>query len=78
MRYQLDMTLRRAEGALIRVLGTTERRGFRAVSLEGDAPDGGDRWTLRMTVESERPDSALRGQLAKLYDCLSVEMSPCT
>ena len=28
MRYQLDLTLRRAEGALVRVLGTTERRGF--------------------------------------------------
>ncbi len=27
MRYQLDLTLRQAEGALARVLGTAERRG---------------------------------------------------
>ena len=77
MRYQFEMTLRRAEGALVRVLGTTERRGFRPLSFEGDTPDGGDRWNLRMTVESDRAPAALQGQLAKLHDCLSVEVSPC-
>jgi acetolactate synthase II small subunit len=71
------MTLRRAEGALVRVLGTTERRGFRPVAFEGDAREDGDRWSLRMTVEGDRAASALQGQLAKLYDCLSVEVSPC-
>ena len=30
-----------------------------------------------MTVESDRAPAALQGQLAKLYDCLSVEVSPC-
>lgn len=77
MRYQCEMTLRRAEGALVRVLGTTERRGFRPLSFEGDTPGDGDRWSLRMTVESDRAPAALQGQLAKLYDCLSVEVSPC-
>ena len=77
MRYQFEMTLRRAEGALVRVLGTTERRGFRPLSFEGDTPGDGDRWNLRMTVESDRAPAALQGQLAKLYDCLSVEVSPC-
>lgn len=77
MRYQCEMTLRRAEGALVRVLGTTERRGFRPVAFEGDAREDGDRWRLRMTVEGDRAASALQGQLAKLYDCLSVEVSPC-
>ncbi|NYZ63444.1 ACT domain-containing protein [Luteimonas deserti] len=77
MRYQFEMTLRRAEGALVRVLGTTERRGFRPLAFEGAAPDGGDRWQLRMTVESDRAPVALQGQLAKLYDCLSVEVQPC-
>ncbi|MEF3082288.1 ACT domain-containing protein [Luteimonas sp. SMYT11W] len=77
MRYQFEMTLRRAEGALVRVLGTTERRGFRPVSFEGDAHADGDRWNLRMTVEGDRAAIALQGQLAKLYDCLSVEVSPC-
>ena len=77
MRYQFEMTLRRAEGALVRVLGTTERRGFRPLSFEGDTPDGGDRWNRRMTVQSDRAPAALQGPLAKLYDCLSVEVSPC-
>ncbi|WP_407354009.1 ACT domain-containing protein [Luteimonas sp. R10] len=77
MRYQLDLTLRRAEGALTRVLGAAERRGFQPLSVDGEAQPDGDRWYLRMTVEGERSDESLRAQLAKLYDCLSVEVSPC-
>lgn len=82
MRYQLDLTLRRAEGAIARVLGTTERRGFQPVSVDGgiqsksSRPDG-DRWHLRMTVEGEREPESLQQQLAKLYDCLDVQVSPC-
>ncbi len=77
MRYQLDFTLRQAEGALSRVLGATERRGFRPLSLDGEAQPDGDQWRLRMTVEGERSDESLQQQLAKLYDCLSVQVQPC-
>ena len=82
MRYQLDLILRRAEGALARVLGTTERRGFQPVSVDGGihstrGRDDGDRWHLRMTVEGERAPESLQHQLAKLYDCLAVEVQPC-
>ena len=77
MRYQLDLTLRQAEGALARVLGTAERRGFQPVSVDGETQPDGDRWHLRMTVEGEREPDNLRNQLAKLYDCLAVEVSPC-
>ena len=82
MRYQLDLTLRRAEGALVRVLGTTERRGFHPVSVDGSIhPESGradgDHWQLRMTVEGQREPEGLQLQLAKLYDCLSVEVQPC-
>ena len=77
MHYQCEMTLRRAEGALVRVLGTTERRGFRPVSFEGDTHGHSDHWKLRMTIEGDRPAGSLQGQLAKLYDCLSVEVSQC-
>ena len=77
MRYQLDLTLRQAEGALARVLGTAERRGFQPVSVDGETQPDGDRWHLRMTVEGEREPDNLRSQLAKLYDCLAVEVSPC-
>ena len=77
MRYRLDLTLRRAEGALVRVLGAAERRGFRPLSVDGEARDDGDRWHLRMTVEGDRSDEVLRQQLGKLHDCLAVEVSPC-
>lgn len=74
MRYQLDLILRRAEGAIVRVLGTTERRGFLPVSVDGEAQADGDRWHLRMTVEGEREPETLTRQLEKLYDCLAVEV----
>lgn len=77
MRYQLDLTLRQAEGALARVLGTAERRGFRPLSVDGETQTDGDRWHLRMTVEGERSDESLQHQLAKLYDCLAVQVMPC-
>ena len=77
MRYQLDLTLRRAEGALSRVLGTAERRGFTPLSVDGEAQPDGDRWHLRMTVEGDRSDESLQQQLSKLYDCLAVQVQPC-
>ncbi|MGY0505032.1 ACT domain-containing protein [Luteimonas sp. e5] len=76
-RYRLDLTLRQAEGALARVLGTTERRGYRPLAVDGEADAGDECWRLRMTVEGERGADGLRTQLAKLYDCLQVEVSPC-
>ena len=60
MRYQLELTLRRAEGVLARVLGTTERRGFRPLAVDGTTNPEDGNWTLRMTVEGERSDSSLR------------------
>ena len=77
MRYRLDLTLRYAEGALARVLGTTERRGFRPLAVDGEAQPDGDRWHLSLTVEGERSDEQLARQLAKLHDCLAVEVAPC-
>ena len=74
MRYRLDLPLRRAEGALARVLGTAERRGFQPLSVDGEAHDDGDRWHLRMTVEGTREPEGLQQQLAKLYDCLAVDV----
>lgn len=77
MRYRLDLTLRQSEGALSRVLGTAERRGFRPLAVEGEARPDGDRWHLQMTVEGDRPADGLSQQLAKLYDCLDVQVQPC-
>ncbi len=76
MRYRLDLVLKPAEGALVRVIGMAERRGFRPQAIAGE-PDGGDgRWRLRLVVESTRPVETLRLQMQKIYDCESVEITP--
>ena len=35
MQYRLDLVLKPAEGALVRVLGMVERRGFAAKNIAG-------------------------------------------
>jgi len=77
MRYQLDLTVRHAEGALIRVLGLAERRGFRPLAVNGAVQDEQGAWKLQLTVEGERSEQTLLQQLGKLYDCLSVEVKAC-
>ncbi|TXH63572.1 MAG: hypothetical protein E6Q81_05680 [Thermomonas sp.] len=67
-----------AAHACQRAFGTTERRGFRPLSVDGEAQHDGDRWHLRMTVEGERAADNLHEQLAKLYDCLDVQVQPCS
>mgnify|MGYP003453463163 CR=1 FL=1 len=77
MRYRLDLVLRPAEGALLRVLGTAERRGFTPLAITGEQPpDGGD-WKLQVTVHSKRAPELLQRQIEELHDCLSVEIAPC-
>ena len=75
MRYRLDLVLKPAEGALIRVIGMAERRGFspRAISGEPAADDG--RWRLQLVVDGQRPAESLRLQLQKVYDCEAVEIT---
>jgi len=78
MRYRLELVLRPAEGALLRVLGTAERRGFAPLAIDGRRagdPDGP--WHLALTVQGPRPPAPLQRQLADLHDCLSVEIAPC-
>ena len=77
MRYQLDLTLRQAEGALNRVIGAAERRGYRPLKVDGVTQSDGDRWHLRLTVEGEQDDLQMREQLVKLYYCLHVQVSTC-
>lgn len=77
MRYRLDMTLRQAEGSLLRVLGTTQRRGYQTIGVNGETSSDGDRWHVSLIVESDRPGEALKAQLDKLHDCLTVEVASC-
>lgn len=77
MHYRLDVQLRRAEGALARVLGTAQRRGYATLSLRAETDPRAEAWRLSMTVESERSAHGLKSQLDKLHDCLAVEVAPC-
>jgi len=75
MRYRLDLVLSPSEGALTRVIGMAERRGFTPRSISGH-PDGADgHWRLQLEVEGARPAEPLRLQMLKLYDCVSVEIA---
>ena len=74
MRYQLDLVIRPVDGALLRVIGMAERRGFSPCAING-SPDPADagRWHLQLVVEGgTRPAETLRRQLEKVYDCQSV------
>lgn len=76
MQYRLDLVLQPAEGALLRVIGMAERRGFapRAITGAPMAADDG-RWHLQLVVDSQRPPETLCRQLEKIYDCVSVQMT---
>ncbi|ODU41450.1 ACT domain-containing protein [uncultured Aquimonas sp.] len=77
MRFRLDLTLRPAEGALLRVLGTAERRGYTPLAIEGQRSNDGSAWNLALTLEGERAAEGLCRQMEKLYDCLKVEVAEC-
>ena len=62
MQYRLDLVLTPAEGALLRVIGMAERRGFAPRAIVG-APNAG-KSTLFNAL-----------QIEKIYDCVSVRIS---
>ncbi|MGV8961470.1 MAG: ACT domain-containing protein [Stenotrophomonas sp.] len=76
MQYRLDLVLKPVEGALLRVIGMVERRGFAPCGING-APDADDagRWHLQLLVHGERPPETLCRQLEKVYDCESATIT---
>lgn len=76
MRYRLDLVLKPAEGALTRVIGMAERCGFTPHSINGhNAVDSGG-WRVALVVDGQRPAETLRLQMLKVYDCVSVQVTP--
>ncbi|MEO6519665.1 MAG: ACT domain-containing protein [Pseudoxanthomonas sp.] len=75
MRYRLELVLKPAEGALTRVIGMAERRGFTPHSINGHhaGEDGG--WRVELVVDGHRPPETLRLQMLKVYDCVSVQVT---
>jgi len=72
MTAQVEVHLGRAEGSLIRLLGTAERRGYNPIRVSS-FPLNHRALRVRLTVESQRPLDQLLVQLDKLYDVFSVQ-----
>lgn len=72
MNHMIRLSLRRSEGAVLRTLGLTERRGFQLLACHLlESQD--ERQRLDLTVRSEtRPVSVLRRQLERLHDVVEV------
>lgn len=70
-----EIDLDHNEGALLRVLGTVERRGFALVELAADKPDA-ETYSIRLRLEGERDPQVLCRQLERLVDVRAVRLLP--
>ncbi len=74
MKSHIKLRLRAVEGALIRSLGTIERRGFRLSVLQ-TIRQTADSMELVLTVENEhRPIASLLKQLQRLHDVEQAQL----
>ncbi len=64
---ELHLLIDQAEGALVRLLGTIERRGFRIEAMRTEPDARGTRVHLRLPSDSRPVDILLR-QLQRLVD----------
>jgi len=65
--FELSLSLSNAEGALVRVLGLIERRGFPLAGMECRPETGGLRLTVRVP-DNGRPVDVLLRQIKRLPD----------
>ena len=76
--HALGLVLSRSEGALLRLLGTVQRRGFEIAGLTTQPRDA-DTWIVLMHLNSSRDVQTLKRQVEKLYDVvgfLDTETAP--
>ena len=75
MSERLNLILRQSEGALMRTLGTVQRRGHEVTNLIADCAAGSAHWEVDLTLNNGSRDiGALIRQLGKLYDVVSVKL----
>ena len=72
MSRRLEITMAANEGALIRLLGTVERRGYSLDSLHVERTT--DHMLVNMRIESDRDATILCRQLDRLVDVQSVNL----
>ena len=72
MSCNLELALDRAEGALLRVLGTIERRGWNVLSV--NAASTAQAYAVNLTLDGERDPEILCRQLERLVDVREVRL----
>lgn len=73
MNHTLRMTIHKVEGAIIRLLGLIERRGFSVTEMNALADEAAQRVEITVHVTSAgRSIETLAKQIEKLYDVHSV------
>ena len=74
MIQRLHVTLLDVEGALQRLLGTAERRGFHVLQLRAEVGAGAV-CTVTLTLEGTRDAELLRRQLERLHEVRQVSLA---
>lgn len=73
MNHTLRMSILKVEGAMIRLLGLVERRGFSVTAMNARADDAGDEVEITLEIRSAgRSVDTLTRQIEKLYDVRRV------
>ena len=73
MSTRLTLALDRAEGALLRVLGTIERRGWDVLAVHAASGDS-QRYAVELTHGGPRDPQVLCRQLERLIDVREVKL----
>lgn len=73
MNHTLRMSIHKVEGAMIRLLGLIERRGFSVTAMNAHSDDGAQQVEITLQLRSSgRSVDILTRQIEKLYDVRSV------
>jgi acetolactate synthase regulatory subunit len=73
MKRTIELSLERAEGAIVRTLGLIERRGFTVTAIATRNDTHSEMLVLRLDVASEgRPFDVLIRQILRLFDVHSA------
>jgi acetolactate synthase regulatory subunit len=72
MTVSMKLTLNPSPGAILRIVGLAERRGYDPLHLTANHREG--MLTMTMTVKAERPIGILVSQLDKIFGMQSVEI----
>lgn len=74
MSATVHLALHRNEGALLRLLGTVQRRGFEVLEVRTEPHEQSGLWRVALALAPSTRDLAvLLRQLERLYDVAAIE-----